>query len=198
MRGGRSEELFNIFSGIYAHANRGGGGVAQVKGKPEGKGKPGVTYVFKGKVSSVGEDYVTLSVEKGNSFAKSYAGKDVDFSVDEQSTKVVEDDEEATLSDLDADDRALVQVKAPKGSTSDFSTRMVVAESPVAYYLDGDSIGAAEPTYFFAGEEPEDYVGTGGDNCLDVSNAERADADGAGIGDACDDDAGDGAVDGTV
>ena len=180
--------------------------LAQAKGKPAdkgksgGKGNPAVTYVFQGKVSSVDEDSVAVSVEKGNSFAKPYAGKDVDFSVNEESTKVVEDDEEATLSDLDADDRALVQVKAPKGSTSDFTARMVVAESPVAYYrdADGDGIGAAEPEYYFAGEQPEDYVGIGGDNCPDVSNPEQADTDGDGIGDACDDDAGDGTLDGTV
>ncbi len=180
-------------------------GLAQAKGKPVdkgksgGKGKPDVTYVFHGKVSSVAEESVTVSVEKGNSFAKSYAGKDVDFSKNE-STKVVEDDEEAALSDLDADDRVMVQVRAPKGSTPDFTARMIVAESPVAYYLDadGDGVGAAEPEYYFAGEEPEDYVGIGGDNCPDVSNPEQADADGDGVGDACDDDAGDGILDGTV
>jgi hypothetical protein len=62
-----------------------------------------------------------------------------------------------------------------------------VAESPVAYYSDGDGIGADEPKYYFAGEEPEDYVGTGGDNCVDAANPDQADADGDGIGDACDD-----------
>jgi hypothetical protein len=55
---------------------------------------------------------MVVSVENGNSFARSYAGQQVDFSAND-STKVVQDDEEAALSDLDADDRALVQVRAP-------------------------------------------------------------------------------------
>ena len=104
-----------------------------------------------------------------------------------ESTEVVEDDDEAAFSDLDTDDSALVQVRAPKSGTSDVTAGKIVAESPVAYYSDGDGIGADEPKYYFAGEEPEDFVGTGGDNCVDAANPDQADADGDGIGDACDD-----------
>jgi hypothetical protein len=130
----------------------------------------------------VDEDSMVVSVENGNSFARSYAGQQVDFSAND-STKVVQDDKEAALSDLDADDRALVQVRAPKSGVSDFTAGKIVAESPIAYYSDG----ADEPKYYFAGEEPEDYVGIGGDNCPDAANPEQVDADGDGIGDACDD-----------
>jgi hypothetical protein len=121
---------------------------------------------------------MVVSVENGNSFAESYAGQQVDFSAND-STKVVQDDEEAALSDLDADDRVLV--RAPKSRVSDFTAGKI----PIAYYSDGD--GADEPKYSFAGEEPEDYVGIGGDACPDAANPEQVDADGDGIGDACDD-----------
>jgi hypothetical protein len=112
---------------------------------------------------------MVVSVENGNSFAQSYAGQQVDFSAND-STKVVQDDEEAALSDLDADDRVLV--RAPKSRVSDFTAGKI----PIAYYSDGD--GADEPKY---------YVGIGGDACPDAANLEQVDADGDGIGDACDD-----------
>jgi hypothetical protein len=110
---------------------------------------------------------MVVSVENGNSFAQSYAGQQVDFSAND-STKVVQDDEEAALSDLDGDDGVLV--RAPKSRVSDFAAGKI----PIAYYS-------------FAGEEPEDYVGIGGDICPDAANPEQVDADGDGIGDACDD-----------
>lgn len=168
------------------------GGVAQAKGKPAGKGKPAqkkdpvVTYIFKGEVASVDTESVVASVQKGNKFAKSYAGQQVDFSVNEN-TRIVEDDVEATLLDLDAGDRALVQLRAPKSGATSFTARMVVAESPQAYYFDadGDGIGAGEAEYYFADEVPEGYVSEGGDNCADVANADQLDTDDNGIGDAC-------------
>lgn len=168
-------------------------GAAMAKGKPAGKGKPGkakknpvVTYVFKGEVASVDQDSVVVGVEKGNKFARSYVGQQVDFAVN-GSTRIVEDDVKTAFSDLDAGDRALVKVRAPKRGAESFTARMVVAESPVAYYFDadGDGIGAGEPEYYFAGEEPEGYVSEGGDNCADVANPDQADADDNGIGDAC-------------
>jgi hypothetical protein len=111
-------------------------GTAVAKGKPPGKGNPGkkdpvVTYVFKGEVASVDADSVVVNVEKGNNFAQSYAGQQVDFSVSEN-TKVVEDDAQTVLSDLDAGDKALVQVRAPKSGAESFTARMVVAKSPEA------------------------------------------------------------------
>jgi hypothetical protein len=111
-------------------------GVADAKGRPAGKGKPAqkknpvVTYVFKGEVVSADADSVVVSVEKGNKFAKSYAGQQVDFAAN-GATRVVEDDVKTVVSDLDAGDRVLVQLRAPKSGASDFTARMIVAESPV-------------------------------------------------------------------
>jgi hypothetical protein len=56
----------------------------------------------------------------------------------------------------------------------------------------GKPAGKGSPvvTYVFKGKVSsvdEDYVGTGGDNCVDAANPDQADADGDGIGDACDD-----------
>jgi hypothetical protein len=168
-------------------------GVAHAKGKPAGKEKPTqkkdlvVTYVFKGEVASIGADSALVSVEKGNKFARSYSGQQVDFAVD-GNTKIVEDDVEASLSDLEAGDRAVVHLKAPKSGVASFVATKIIAESPQAYYLDadGDGIGTGDSVHYFAGEEPEGYVNEGGDNCADVSNSDQADSDGDGIGDACD------------
>jgi hypothetical protein len=110
-------------------------GVAEAKGRPAGKSKPAqkkdpvVTYVFKGDVTSVSESSVVVDVEKGNKFARSYAGEQVEFAVVE-STKVVKDDVEVSLSEVAIGDEALVQLRAPKSGAADFTARKVVVETP--------------------------------------------------------------------
>lgn len=90
--------------------------------------KPPVVYVFKGEVAEVGEDSVTVSVEKGNKFARAFADEQVEFAVAE-STKVIEDDARASLAELDAGDEVVVRSRAERGATS-FAANMVVAQTP--------------------------------------------------------------------
>ena len=137
-------------------------GTALAKGKPAGKGKPAqkknpvVTYVFKGEVAAVSDGSLVIDVEEGNKFAGGFAGQQVDFAVN-GTTKVVEDDVKTTLSDLDEGDRAVVKVRAPKSGAESFTARMVVAESPVAYYFDadGDGIGAARQSTTSPAKNPK-------------------------------------------
>ena len=164
-------------------------GMAQAKGKPAKqppKKVPTVSYVFQGEVVSVDADSVLVSVEGGNSFAKPFFGKQLDVAVNAQ-TKIVEDDTKATLSDLDAGDAVTIKSTAPRDAQS-FTANMAVATSPTApYYFDadGDGIGAGVAEEFIVGEEPAGYVVASGDNCADVPNPDQADADGNGIGNAC-------------
>ena len=111
-------------------------------GKAKGPKKAkSVTYVFHGTVSEVTqagtdtttgepvEDGVVVDVEQGNKAAKSYIGKQAQFAVD-SATKIERNDkEEATLSDLQKDDKVMVQVKAPASATS-FTAKIISAEGP--------------------------------------------------------------------
>jgi hypothetical protein len=110
-------------------------GVAQAKGrpvdkgKPAGKGNPVVTYVFKGEIATVNDGSISVDVEKGNHFASSYAGQQVEFSVSDAS-KIVKDDAEVSVTDLAAGDNMLVQSRAPKQGAESFAARAVVVETP--------------------------------------------------------------------
>lgn len=107
------------------------------KAKPAKAKKQPVVYVFKGEIAEVGGDSVTVSVEKGNKFARSFAGDQVEFAVSE-STKVVKDDIRVSPAELAAGDEVVVRSRAERGAAS-FTANIIVAQTP----------GAAEE------EEPE-------------------------------------------
>lgn len=110
-------------------------GTALAKGKPAGKGKPAqkknpvVTYVSKGEVAAVSDGSLVMDVEKGNKFARGFAGQQVEFVVTD-ATKVEKDDVPVTLAELAAGDEVLVQSRAPKNGAESFTARKVVAETP--------------------------------------------------------------------
>lgn len=99
-------------------------------GKDKGRKAPVVTYVFKGTVASISEGSVTVDVEKGNKFAKVYAGDQVELAVNE-ATKLRKDDAPVLLSDLSQGDEIVVKARELKGATS-FTARMLVAQTPEA------------------------------------------------------------------
>jgi hypothetical protein len=76
------------------------------KAKPAKAKKP-VIYVFKGEIAEVGEGSVTVSVEKGNKFARSFAGDQGEFAVS-RSTKVVKDDIRVSPAERTAGDEVVV------------------------------------------------------------------------------------------
>jgi len=162
------------------------------KGKSASKKTPLQTYVFTGTVTQVGEDFVTVDVKEANkagqSFLDKQESKQVKFVI-AKGTKIQLNDAEANLADLAAWDAAVVQAKEPKGATS-FTARVVEAQSPepVSYYqdADGDGLGAGDAAQYAPNRVPEGYVDVGGDNCPEVANADQADSDGDGTGDACD------------
>lgn len=80
------------------------------KAKPAKAKKPPVVYVFKGEIAEVGGDSVTVSVEKDNKFARSFAGDQVEFAVSE-STKVVKDDIRVSLAELAAGDEVVAGMR---------------------------------------------------------------------------------------
>ena len=161
------------------------------KGKPASKKIPLQTYVFTGTVTQVGEDSVTMDVKEANKAGRSFVDEQVKFIVapGTKGTRIQLNDAEANLADLAAWDAAVVQAKEPKGATS-FTARVVEAQSPepVSYYQDGDGdgIGAGDAAQHAPNRVPEGYVDVGGDNCPEVANADQADSDSDGTGDACD------------
>lgn len=102
-----------------------------------GKGKEGtakkdkvVTYTLFGTVTAVGEDSVTVDVEKGNKAARvKFVGQEpATFAVGSE-TKIERNDEEAVLADIQVGDEAKIQSKAPASATT-FTARQLQAEGP--------------------------------------------------------------------
>ncbi len=117
------------------------------KGKGKGKGPTAVTYVFKGIVTdvttpttdpetgeTVGSNAITVDVTGGNNATKQLLGSQT-FSVNEAATKEatkisLNDEEGATLSQIQEGYEVVVQSKAPAGTTSGFVARIISAETP--------------------------------------------------------------------
>ncbi len=167
------------------------------KGKGKGIGKPKiVTYVFKGTVAETPAGDATsllVDVTDGNKAGRTVAGESqMSFGVlsdsSKAATKIELDELRVPLSDFRAGDEVVVQSKAVAGTTA-FNARVISADSPDVepYFLDGDGdgVGEGDAEKFAPNRVPEGYVSQGGDNCEGVSNPDQADADGNGVGDAC-------------
>lgn len=114
-----------------------GPGSGKSLGKSKSKGPATVTYVFKGEMTSVAEDGSTFEIllTDANKAGLKAAEKDAPLSITvipettetENKTKVELNGQEATMADLQAGDKVVVQSKAPKGTTS-FKADKVSAE----------------------------------------------------------------------
>jgi hypothetical protein len=116
----------------------------------KGKNKPKtVTYVFKGTVASVdtGAGTVTVTVAKGNHWARKSKGQDVTFSLTgSKHLKVQDFDKNGTrdLADVQVGDKVIVQAKLPKSAAGDqpFAARQLIDLAKPA--ASGDSPEAPE------------------------------------------------------
>ena len=114
-----------------------GPGSGKSLGKGKSKGPATVTYVFKGEMASVAEDGSSfeMAVHSGNKAAHAAvaSGEPLGLTVitetteTENKTKVELNGQEATMADLQAGDKVVVQSKAPKGTTS-FKADKISAE----------------------------------------------------------------------
>ena len=99
-------------------------------GKSKSKGPATVTYVFKGEMISVAEDGSTFEIllTDANKAGLKAAAKDAPLNLTvTPETKVELNDQEATMADLQAGDKVVVQSKVPKGVTS-FNADNISAE----------------------------------------------------------------------
>ncbi|MFL5827099.1 MAG: hypothetical protein ACJ76V_11305 [Thermoleophilaceae bacterium] len=111
-----------------------GHGKADQHAVGKGKSKPKtVTYVFKGTVASVdsGAGTVTVTVAKGNHWARQFKGQDVTFSLTgSKHLKVQDFDKNGTrdLADVQPGDSVIVQAKLPKSAAGDqpFAARQLI------------------------------------------------------------------------
>lgn len=101
-----------------------------------GKGKGGtkdkvVTYSLFGTVKAVGEDSVTVDVEKGNKAArvKLVGQEPATFAVDSE-TKIERNDEDAALTDVQVGDEVKIQSKAPASATTFTARQLQAGPSP--------------------------------------------------------------------
>jgi hypothetical protein len=107
-----------------------GKGSDSSKGQGKGKGPATVTYVFKGEMASVAEDGSSFEilVTDANKAGRQAAAEDAPLNLTvTPETKVELNDQEATMADLQAGDKVVVQSKVPKGVTS-FNADKISAE----------------------------------------------------------------------
>jgi hypothetical protein len=107
-----------------------GKGSDSSKGQGKGKGPATVTYVFKGEMASVAEDGSTFEIllTDANKAGLKAAAKDAPLNLTvTPETKGELNDQEATMADLQAGDKVVVQSKVPKGVTS-FNADNISAE----------------------------------------------------------------------
>ena len=105
-------------------------GTAAAKGPGSGKGPASVTYVFKGEMASVAEDGSSfeIALTGGNKAGRGAVASDEPLSLTiTPESKVELNDQEATMAELKAGDKVVVQSKAPKGTTS-FKADKISAE----------------------------------------------------------------------
>jgi predicted secreted protein len=107
-----------------------GSGSGKSSGKSKSKAPATVTYVFKGEMISVAEDGSTFDIllTDANKAGLKAAAKDAPLNLTvTPETKVKLNDQEATMADLQAGDKVVIQSKVPKGVTS-FNADMISAE----------------------------------------------------------------------
>ena len=111
-------------------------GTAAAKGSGKGnsgggKGPALVTYNFKGTAVGVAEDgsSITVNVTGGNKAGRQHLGSQT-FNVTPETKINLDDQEGATLNQIEEGYSVVVQSKAAKGTTGGFVARVVSAEVP--------------------------------------------------------------------
>ena len=100
-------------------------------GKSKSKGPATVTYVFKGEMTSVAEDGSTFDIRltDANKAGFKAAAKDAPLSLSvPDNAKITLNDQEATLADLKAGDKVVVQSKKVQEGDTSFPADKISAE----------------------------------------------------------------------